>query len=91
MAISDPHPKSSDVVILQRNDNNTSYGEVHISGSNRIFYIDSDGHLNADDSGSFYNNFPVFGPVGIPVNSSSIVSWLSIDVLGTKYFLPLYQ
>ena len=90
MAIADPHPKLKDVVILQRNDINTSYGEVHISGSDRIFYLDSDGNLNADPSGSFYTAFPVFGPTGTPVNSSSVAAWISLDVSGTKYFIPLY-
>ncbi len=61
MSISNTNPQPKDVVILQRDDLNTVYGETHISGSNLIIYIDSDGHLNADVSASFYNIFPPDG------------------------------
>ena len=63
MAIGDTNPNLKDVVILQRDDLNTQYNETHISGSNLILYIDADGHLNADPSGSFYTLFPPSGSV----------------------------
>lgn len=64
MAISNPNPQAHDVVIYQRDVTNTYWGEVHISGSNRIIYIDSSGNLNADDSSSFYSLFPPSGSSG---------------------------
>src|SRR5574343_703851 len=66
---STPYPK--DVVILQRDDTNTYYGETHISGTNAIMYIDSAGYLNADKSASFYSTFPPpnYPPIG------SIIAW----------------
>lgn len=71
--ISNINPNSKDVVILQRNDANTYYGETHISGSDLILYIDSDGHVNADNSSSFYTLFP---PTSTSQNSDSS-SWAS--------------
>lgn len=58
MSISNTNPQPKDVVILQRDDLNTVYGETHISGSSLIIYIDENGDLNADNSSSFYTNFP---------------------------------
>lgn len=70
MSISNTNPQPKDVVILQRDDSNVVYGETHISGSNLIIYVDSDGHLNADMSASFYNLFP---PVGGATETASYV------------------
>lgn len=47
-----------DVVFIQRSNDNSAYGEVHISGSLLIFYTDENGILTADKSGSFYTKFP---------------------------------
>jgi hypothetical protein len=58
MAILNQNPSPKEIVILQRNDSNTLYGEVHISGSKRIIHIDSSGYLNVDDSASFYTLYP---------------------------------
>ena len=58
MAIGNTNPNAKDVVILQRDDTNSQYNETHISGSNLIIYIDSTGHINADDSASFYSIYP---------------------------------
>jgi hypothetical protein len=64
MPISSPAISPRDVVIIQRSDDGSYYGETHISGSNRILYIDSSGHINADDSASFYSLFPVSASSG---------------------------
>ena len=58
MPISNFNPYPLDVVIIQRDSTNGYYGEVHISGSDRIIYIDHFGNLNADDSASFYATYP---------------------------------
>ncbi len=52
-----------DIVFIQRDSLNNIYGEVHVSGSNLIIYIDSNGYLNADTSASFYQNFPPYNTV----------------------------
>jgi len=70
MPILDPTPKLKDVVLIQRSDDGSYYGEVHISGSSRIIYIDSNGHVNADTSASFYTVFPPSGYTG-PLNDST--------------------
>ena len=64
MPISNSNPELKDLVIIQRDDTNSYYGETHISGSNLLLYIDSDGRINADDSGSFYTLFPPSGSIG---------------------------
>lgn len=64
MPISNPNPQQRDVVIYQRDDTNSYWGEAHISGSNLIFYIDAQGHINADTSASFYSLFPPSGGGG---------------------------
>ena len=64
MSISNSNPESNDVVIIQRDPTNSYYGETHISGSNLILYIDSDGKINADHSASFYTAFPPAGSTG---------------------------
>src|SRR3954464_9004870 len=64
MSISNVNPQQRDVVIYQRDDTNSYWGEAHISGSNLIFYIDSQGHINADTSASFYTLFPPSGSGG---------------------------
>ena len=58
MPISNSSPQQKDVVIIQRNSTNEYYGETHISGSKLIFYTDSSGYINADESASFYTIFP---------------------------------
>lgn len=64
MSISNVNPQQRDVVIYQRDDTNSYWGEAHISGSNLIFYIDAQGHINADTSASFYSLFPASGSGG---------------------------
>jgi hypothetical protein len=53
-----PQVSLKDVVFIQRSDDNSFYGEAHISGAKMIFYLDDTGHINADESGSFYTVFP---------------------------------
>ena len=74
MAITNPTPQPKEVVILQRDDGNAFYEEVHISGSSKIIYIDSSGYLNADDSASFYTVFPPGGGSGGTAGSASWAS-----------------
>jgi len=79
MAIINTNPNIKDVVILQRDDTNTYYGETHISGSDLIIYIDSNGYLNADTSASFYSQYPPPGGGGSGANgtASIVVNYLS--------------
>ena len=63
MAITNTNSNAKDVVILQRDDTNSQYNETHISASNAIVYLDSDGHINVDDSSSFYALFPPPGGI----------------------------
>ena len=79
MSIGNTNPNPKDVVILQRDDTNTYYGETHISGSGLLFHINSSGHLDVDTSASFYALYP---PVGISVPSASVVScsWASSSI-----------
>lgn len=74
MAISNPNPQPYDVVIFQRDDTNTFWGETHISGTNLIFYIDSNGHVNADYSASFYSLFPPSGSGGGGSGGTTLVT-----------------
>lgn len=78
MSIPNPNAQPKDVVILQRSDNNAFYGEAHISGSKLIPHIDATGHINADDSASFYTLYPPPGglvPGGLyPITASSATS-----------------
>src|ERR1035438_8997727 len=62
--ISNTNPSAKDVVIIQRDDNNALYQEVHISGSLVIPYLDANGHVDFDTSQSFYNIFPPPGGTG---------------------------
>ena len=48
-----PTISQKDVVILQRNLNNTVWEEIHISGSDLIFYNNASGDLTADKISSF--------------------------------------
>ena len=83
MPITSPIPAPKDAVFIQRSDNNAFYGETHISGSNLLLYIDSDGHVNADTSASFYTLFPAAGGGG---GSSLSSSWASSS-LSASYAL----
>ena len=74
MSILNPIPQSKDIVIIQRNYANTQYDETHISGSNKIIYIDNSGYINADDSASFYSLYP---PPGGSGGTSISASWAS--------------
>jgi len=48
-------PNSRDVVFIQRGGpGNNFYEEVHISGSNLIFYTDTNGRVTADKTSSFF-------------------------------------
>ena len=76
MAIANTNPNAKDVVILQRDDTNSQYNETHISASSAIIYLDSDGHVNVDDSSSFYALFPP--PGGI--SSGGSASWASSSI-----------
>src|SRR6185369_14162663 len=71
-----PQVNSKDVVFIQRSDDNSFYGEIHVSGALLIPYIDETGHLNADDSASFFAKFPVSGSGGSSGTSNSS-SWAS--------------
>jgi hypothetical protein len=71
MPITLPTPSPKDTVFIQRSDNNEFYGEAHISGSDLILYIDNDGHINADDSSSFYSAYP---PVTVGLTTELIVT-----------------
>ena len=62
--ISNSNPQPKDVVILQRDDANTYYGETHISASKAILHINSSGYLDADESASFYSLYPPSGYTG---------------------------
>src|SRR5579862_5101632 len=74
MAIGNTNPNPKDVVILQRDDTNTYYGETHISGSSLIVYIDSNGYVNADGSASFYSQFPPTNASGSSISASYAVT-----------------
>ena len=63
MAITQTTQKK-DVVFIQRANDNSAYGEIHISGSLLIPYIDENGNITADTSASFYTKFPVSGSSG---------------------------
>lgn len=43
-----PQVHSKDAVFVQRDDNNTEYEQINISGSDAIVYLDSQGHVMAD-------------------------------------------
>jgi hypothetical protein len=83
--ISDPNPQPNDVVIIQRDFTNSFYGEVHISGSNRIIYIDNSGLVNADDSASFYALFPPVGVGSGGSGGSSVSSSWASSSISTSY------
>ena len=74
MAITNPAPQTKEIVILQRNDTNDFYQEIHVSGSLVIPYLNADGYLDFDTSQSFYTVFPPFGGSSI---SSDSASWSS--------------
>lgn len=57
-----------DIVFIQRSNDNSSYGEVHISGSKLVIYIDIDGNINADTAANFYSVFPPPAPTGASGN-----------------------
>jgi hypothetical protein len=50
-------PSSKEAVFVQRDDANTAYGEIHVSGSEIITYFDVDGHLVADKIGNFIKTY----------------------------------
>jgi mating pheromone-induced death protein 2 len=77
MSISNKSPQSKDIIIYQRSDDNTYWGETHISGSSLIFYIDSSGHINADTSGSFYTLFP---PSGSSTGGSGLITGSTVPI-----------
>jgi hypothetical protein len=80
MAILNTNPSPKDVVILQRDDTNTYYGETHISGSKLLLHINSSGHLDADTSASFYSIYPP--PFGNAVSAS-----FASQSLSTSFFI----
>ncbi len=84
MPLTNPTPHPKDVVIIQRSNDGQSYGEVHISGSELIFHLDSDGYINADKSASFYTLYPppVVGEL-IPGNTYPITSSWTENVSST--------
>ena len=57
MAITNP-VGARDVVFIQRSNDNTTYGETHVSGTMLIFYTDEIGNVTADKSANFYTKFP---------------------------------
>jgi hypothetical protein len=71
--ISSSNPRAKDIVILQRGNDNQSYGEIHFSGSHLIFYTDASGYMNADKSASFYSLFPPSGFSGSLKDSANNV------------------
>lgn len=84
MPISNTNPQSNDVVLFQRDPTNTYWGEVHISGSNLIMYVDSNGFINADHSASFYTTFPVT-IINIPSTGSTPTSSINATT-GSTFF-----
>lgn len=48
-------PNRRDVVFTQRSGDNLNYEQIHASGSNLIFYTDSDGRMTAAKTSSFFN------------------------------------
>jgi len=53
-----------DVVFIQRDNINSAYGEIHVSGTLLIPYIDSTGNITVGNSASFYTAFPTVGVSG---------------------------
>ena len=65
-------PNSRDVVFIQRGGTgNNFYEEVHISGSNLIFYTDPAGRMTADKTSSFFAS----------ITNQSSASWASQSFL----------
>ncbi len=56
MPLTNTDPRPKDVVIIQRSNDNQSYGEVHISASRAIFHIDTGGYVNVDELINFLND-----------------------------------
>jgi hypothetical protein len=63
MAITNP-VEARDVVFIQRDAINSAYGEIHMSGTLLIPFIDSTGNITVAESGSFYTTFPPSGATG---------------------------
>ena len=63
MAITNP-VGARDVVFIQRDNINSAYGEIHVSGTLLIPYIDATGNITVADSGSFFTLFPPSGSSG---------------------------
>ena len=81
--ISSNTPSALDVVLVQRDSANTVYGEVHISGSNIVIYIDNNGNLTAGKASEFYSVFPTIGASGTftaGANTITVVNGLITNI-----------
>ncbi len=72
MPISNINPSPREVVLLQRDDTNTFYNEVHISASNAIIYLDNLGYLNVDSPQTLFGLYPVTYSISSSWASSSL-------------------
>jgi hypothetical protein len=85
MAFNTDSPDKYEAVLIQRANNNSYYEEIHISGSDSIFYLSSSGELTADKISIFAAKY---GLIGATLSTSSTypftASWAINTVNGSS-------